>query len=177
MAKTYPPGVHQTSLYECAGGEWIHAATMNGLTPTRTPEEILGLDPVDPSALSGEPESRARHEDRLRAAYLQRRREELIEEFHKAGLGAEAVVPMADVFSHAQFVANAMAATVEDPELGTTTQVGVPAVLCDTPGVIQGGQPRPGAHSREVLAEARYSPAEIDRLLDAGIVEDVSWVR
>ena len=63
------------------------------------------------------------------------------------------------------------------PELGPTTQVGVPAVLRGTPGAIQGGQPRTGAHSREVLAEASYSAAEIDRLLDAGIVEDVSWAR
>ena len=31
LAKTNPPGVHQTSLYECADG-WVHAATMNGLT-------------------------------------------------------------------------------------------------------------------------------------------------
>ena len=34
MAKTYPPGIHQTSLFECADGEWIHTATMNGRTPT-----------------------------------------------------------------------------------------------------------------------------------------------
>lgn len=84
---------------------------------------------------------------------------------------------MAEVFSHPQFVANGMAATVEDPELGRTTQVGVPAVLCGTPGAIQGGQPRVGAHSREVLEEAEYSAAEIERLLDAGVVEDESWVR
>ena len=150
---------------------------MNGLTPTRTPEQILGLDPVDARALNADSELRARHEARLRAAYLQRRREELIEEFHEAGLGAEAVGPMSDVFSHPQFVANGLAAAVADPELGPTTQVGVPAVLRGTPGGIQGGQPRVGAHSREVLAEAEYSSAEIDRLLDAGIVEDESWVR
>ena len=56
MAKTYPPGIHQTSLFECADGEWIHAATMNGRTATRTPEDILGLDPVDPRALYADPE-------------------------------------------------------------------------------------------------------------------------
>ena len=85
---------------------------------------------------------------------------------------------MAEVFGHPQFVANGLAATVEDPELGSTTQVGVPAVLRGTPGGIQGGQPRVGAHSREVLAEAGYAGAEIDRLLAAGIVEeDVSWAR
>jgi crotonobetainyl-CoA:carnitine CoA-transferase CaiB-like acyl-CoA transferase len=175
MAKTYPPGVHQTSLFECADQEWIHAATMNGRTATRTPEEILGLHPVDPSTLYADPALRASHEERLRAAYRRRRREGLIEEFHEAGLGAEAVEPMADVFSHPQFVANGMAAHVEDPELGPTTQVGVPAVLRGTPGAIQSGQPRVGEHTREVLAEAEYSEAEIAHLLDAGIVEEPTW--
>ncbi len=74
MAKTYPPGIHQSSLFECADGEWIHAATMNGLTPTRSAEEILGLDPVDPRALYTDPVLRVQHEERLRAAYITRSR-------------------------------------------------------------------------------------------------------
>ena len=104
--------------------------------------------------------------------------EELIEAFHEAGLGAEAVTPMADVFSHPQFVANEMAATVEDHELGSTTQVGVPAVLAATPGAIQGGQPRVGEHSREVLLAAGYSDGEVDAMVEAGVVEEDSpWAR
>jgi crotonobetainyl-CoA:carnitine CoA-transferase CaiB-like acyl-CoA transferase len=174
MAKTYPPGVHQTSLYECADGEWIHAATMNGMTPTSTPEEILGLDPVDMREIYRDPDLRARPDTRLRAAYVQRSRQELIEAFHEAGLGAEAVTPMAEVFSHPQFVANGMAAAVEDPQLGSTTQVGVPAVLSRTPGAIQGGQPRAGAQSRELLTEIGYSDIEIENLVGAGIVEGAS---
>ncbi len=59
MAKTYPPGVHQASLFECADGEWIHAATMNGLTPDAHAEEILGLEPVDQRQLYADPELRA----------------------------------------------------------------------------------------------------------------------
>ena len=178
MAKTYPPGVHQATLFECAGGAWLHAATMNGLTPSRTQEEVLGLDPVDPRALYRDPALRARHEARLREAYGDRDREELLADFHEARLGAEAVSPMAEVFGHPQFVANGLAATVEDPDLGSTTQVGVPAVLRGTPGGIQGGQPRVGAHSREILAEAGYAGAEIDRMVAAGIVEeDTSWAR
>jgi crotonobetainyl-CoA:carnitine CoA-transferase CaiB-like acyl-CoA transferase len=171
MAKTYPPGVHQISLYECADGEWIHAATMNGKTPTRSVEEILGVEqPEDPMALYTNPELRAQHESRLRQAYLRWPREKLIAAFHDAGLGAEAVIPMADVFSHPQFVANGMAATVTDPELGDTTQVGIPAVLARTPGAIQRGQPRVGEHSREVLAEAGYSGSEIEGLVEMGAV-------
>jgi crotonobetainyl-CoA:carnitine CoA-transferase CaiB-like acyl-CoA transferase len=178
MAKAYPPGVHQSSLFECADGEWIHAATMNGLTPTRSPEEILGLDPVDMRALYQDPALLARHQERLRAAYASRSRQELVEAFHEARLGAEPVGPMAEVFSHPQFVANAMAVSVDDPEHGPTTQVGVPAVLKRTPGAVRGGQPRPGAHSREVLAEAGFSDGDIDSLLRAGIVEGrVEWDR
>jgi crotonobetainyl-CoA:carnitine CoA-transferase CaiB-like acyl-CoA transferase len=178
MAKTYPPGVHQLSLFECADGEWIHAATMNGLTPTRTQEEILGLDPVDPMAVYRDLDLRAQHQARLREAYRRHSRAKLIETFHAAGLGAEAVTPMAEVFSHPQFVANGMAAEVEDPELGATTQVGVPAVLRGTPGGIRGGQPPVGAHSREVLTEAGYSEGEIEFLIEAGVVEeDSTWVR
>jgi crotonobetainyl-CoA:carnitine CoA-transferase CaiB-like acyl-CoA transferase len=177
MAKTYPPGIHQPTLFECADGEWIHAATMNGRTATQTPEDILGLEPVDQRALYTDPELRARHDERLRAAYRQRRRDELIAEFHEAGLGAEAVTPMAAVFDHPQLIANGMAAAVDDPELGRTTQVGVPITLHGTPGAIQGGQPRVGAHTREVLGEAGYDAAAIDGLLEAGIVEDVSWAR
>ena len=178
MAKTYPPGVHQISLYECANGEWIHAATMNGRTPTRSVEEILGLEPVDPVALYSDPALRALHESRLRQAYLLWSRQDLIEAFHQAGLGAEAVVPMEDVFSHPQFVANGLAATVVDPELGVTTQVGIPAVLTQTPGAIQGAQPRVGEHSRQVLSEAGYSEKEIEDLVESGAVgAGSSWVR
>jgi crotonobetainyl-CoA:carnitine CoA-transferase CaiB-like acyl-CoA transferase len=170
MAKTYPPGMHQATLYECADGEWIHAATMNGLTPTRSVEDILGLEPVDQMELYRDPVLRERHESRLRTAYRRWPRQELITTFHEAGLGAEAVVPMAEVFAHPQFVANGLAATVADPELGFTTQVGVPAVLAGTPGAIQSAQPQVGEHSREVLSEAGYSPEEIEGLVEIGAV-------
>jgi crotonobetainyl-CoA:carnitine CoA-transferase CaiB-like acyl-CoA transferase len=84
---------------------------------------------------------------------------------------------LAEVCAHDQFVANGMAVAVEDPELGPTTQVGVPAVLRTTPGAVRGPQPPAGAHSREILSEAGCSTAEIAHLLDAGIVEEVSWGR
>jgi crotonobetainyl-CoA:carnitine CoA-transferase CaiB-like acyl-CoA transferase len=151
---------------------------MNGGTPTRSPEEILGLEAVDYAALFADPARRAAHEERLRHAYRRRPRAELVEAFHQAGLGAEAVTPMSAVFSHLQFVANGMAATVEDPELGPTTQVGLPAVLVGTPGAIRGGQPKVGEHSREVLSDAGYAEGEIDGLIAAGVVAGVApWAR
>jgi crotonobetainyl-CoA:carnitine CoA-transferase CaiB-like acyl-CoA transferase len=170
MQKTYPPTIHQTSIYECADGEWVHAATMSGRVPTRTVEDVLGLAPVEMAALMRDPELRAQHEERLRVAYRARDRAALIEAFHAAGLGAEAIVPMANVFSHPPFVANGVSVPVDDPELGATTQVGVPAVLAQTPGAVRGGQPRVGEQSREVLLEAGLTAAEIDRLIAGGVV-------
>ncbi|MHB8466564.1 MAG: CaiB/BaiF CoA transferase family protein [Acidimicrobiales bacterium] len=167
MQKTYPPGIHQSSVFECAGGEWIHAATMNGRTPTTTVEEILGIDP--PGNLF-DPEVREQHTSRLREAYRTRDRGELLAAFHAAGLGAEVIAPMSDVFTHPQFVANSMVVGVDDSELGATTQVGVPAVLARTPGGVQGGQPRVGEHGRDVLAEVGLSDREIDELIASGVV-------
>ena len=170
LAKTFPPGIHQGSLYECAGGKWVHAATMNGRTPTRSLDEVLGLTDVDGARLFSDPGYRATHEERRRQAFLKWERDALIAELHAAGLGAEAVVPMTDAFSHPQFVANGMAVLVEDPELGSTTQVGVPVVLAATPGGVVAGQPRAGEHTRAVLADAGLPAAEIDRLEQLGVV-------
>jgi crotonobetainyl-CoA:carnitine CoA-transferase CaiB-like acyl-CoA transferase len=129
-------------------------------------------------AIYADPALLAAHQAKLREAYRTWPRDELVEAFHQAGLGAEAVIPMADAFSHPQMVANGMAAAVEDPELGSTTQVGLPAVLIGTPGAIRGGQPQVGEHSGEVLAEAGYSEDEINRLIDAGVVEGMTaWAR
>ena len=54
-----------------------------------------------------------------------------------------------------------MVATVDDPELGRTTQIGVPINLHGTPGAIQGPQPLPGQHNREILGALGYSDAEL----------------
>lgn len=171
MGKSYPPGVHQGSIFECADGEWIHAATMSGRTPTRTQEDILGLEPIDPAAaFTMTPDEREAHLERTRQAFRARRRDALVEEFHAAGLGAEPIIPMDEAFAHPQLIANEMVVTVDDPDLGPTTQVGVPVQLSATPGAVRGPQPRPGAHTREVLGELGYDAARIDGLEAAGIV-------
>ena len=155
MGKTNPPGVHQTSLYECAGGEWIHAATMNGRTPTRTQEQVLGIEVPEGGLFSLTSPQRRELEERTRQAFRRRRRDELVAEFHSAGLGAEAVIPMEEAFGHPQLIANGMVVRVVDPELGPTTQVGVPVTLKATPGAVGAGQPLAGQHTSEVFEELR----------------------
>ncbi len=55
-------------------------------------------------------------------------------------------------------------------EEGAYKGVGAPVKLSRTPPALRRTPPAFGAANREVLAEAGYSAAEIDRLIDAGIV-------
>ncbi|MCJ7671958.1 MAG: CoA transferase, partial [Acidimicrobiia bacterium] len=62
-----------------------------------------------------------------------------------------------DQFAHPQLQANQMVVTVEDPDLGATTQIGVPVHLLGTPGGIRSGQPRIGEHDTGVWGEVGIS--------------------
>ena len=170
LSKTYP-GVHQASVYECAGGEWIHAATMSGVPPTRSEASILGLEEMEPAALfSMSPDERNAYEEKRRAAYRSRRRDELVDELHAAGLGAEAVVAPHERFDHPQLTATGSVVEVVDPEVGATTQVGQTIFLERTPGEVRGPQPVAGAHTDEVLRSLGHDEAELAALRDRGVI-------
>ena len=168
MAKTYPPGVHQEMIFEVADNEYVHSSIMSGLAPVKSQDALLGLpDPSDPERyMMLSPEERAELTPKRRAAYKLRKRDELIAEFHANNHAIEAVESMevalgANGEAHPQLVANDMVATVEDPALGRTTQVGVPIHLAGTPGAIRGPRPAPGQHNDEIFGELGYSAAEI----------------
>ena len=151
LAKTNPPGVHQTSLYECADG-WMHAATMNGLAAKSTLQEVAGLEPPDMAAIwHASAEERKANDLRLREAIRKRPREEIVADMNNANLGAEAVIPMHEAYAHPQLIANGMVVEVDDPDLGATTQIGVPVTLSKNAGSITGPRPRPGQHNDELL--------------------------
>jgi crotonobetainyl-CoA:carnitine CoA-transferase CaiB-like acyl-CoA transferase len=160
MAKTYPPGIHQMMLFECAGGGWIHISVMSGLPPLKTLDEVIGLDDA-PDVLtlmglsSGE---RAALDVRRRERMRSWDRDELVEELRRHNHAAEAVVPAEHILRHVQTVANEMVVTVDDPDRGATRQMGVPIHLLGTPGKVVGPQPRPGEHTEEILASLSKGP-------------------
>jgi crotonobetainyl-CoA:carnitine CoA-transferase CaiB-like acyl-CoA transferase len=168
MGKTYPPGIHQQMLFEVADGKWVHSSVMSGLTPTASQDELLGLeDPPDPlTFLTMAPEEREKFTAGRRTAYLGHDRDTLVAEFQANNHAIEAVITMEEALGagghpHPQLVANGMVAEIDDPELGATTQIGVPINLLGTPGAIQGPQPLPGEHNIEIFGLLGYSDAEI----------------
>jgi crotonobetainyl-CoA:carnitine CoA-transferase CaiB-like acyl-CoA transferase len=112
------------------------------------------------------PEERDKFTKQRREAYKQHARDDLVRRFQENNHAIEAVITMEEALGergepHPQLAANGMVATVEDPELGTTTQIGVPINLLGTPGAIQGPQPLPGEHNVEIFGLAGYSDGEI----------------
>jgi crotonobetainyl-CoA:carnitine CoA-transferase CaiB-like acyl-CoA transferase len=170
MGKTYPPGVHQPMIFECANDEWIHVSVMSGLPPIKAVDEILGLEDVpDPMTfLTMPPEEREQFTVARRAKFKTWDRDELVAALLANNHAAEAIIPMEEAFAHPQVIANDMVATVDDPDLGPTTQMGVPIHLLGTPGAIQGPQPRAGEHNAEILTELGYSASDVERLSAAG---------
>jgi len=164
MAKTYPPGIHQTMLFECAAGTWIHISVMSGLPPLKTLDEVVGLEGApDVLTLMGlTPAERAELDVRRRQRMLTWAADELVEELRQANHAAEVVGPAHEVLRHVQTVANGTVATVHDPERGATEQMGVPIHLLGTPGAVTGPQPRPGQHTEEILRSLPDADADAD---------------
>jgi crotonobetainyl-CoA:carnitine CoA-transferase CaiB-like acyl-CoA transferase len=61
-----------------------------------------------------------------------------------------------------------MVASVEDPDYGTTTQVGVPFHFSATPGGIRGPRPRAGEHNAEILGALGYTEAQVAAISGEG---------
>jgi crotonobetainyl-CoA:carnitine CoA-transferase CaiB-like acyl-CoA transferase len=160
MAKTYPPGIHQTMLFECAAGRWIHISVMSGLPPLQTLDEVIGVDDApDVLTLMGlSSAERSALDVRRRQRMTLWDAEELVEQLRRANHAAEVVGPAHEVLRHVQTVANDTVATVHDPDIGATRQMGVPIHLLGTPGAVQGPQPPPGSHTNDVFGPSTDGP-------------------
>ncbi|MEM7493787.1 MAG: CoA transferase [Pseudomonadota bacterium] len=80
------------------------------------------------------------------------------------GVPAAPILSMDKVLSHPQTLARDMLVDVQHSELGRTKTLGLPIKFSRTPGQVSDVQtPRLGEHAREVLREAGWSDADIDR--------------
>ncbi len=76
----------------------------------------------------------------------------------------------ADLVEDEQIKHNGTFVEYDHPTEGHVKTPGFPIRFSKTPSVVERGAPLTGQHSREVLAEAGYDEATIDRLLAAGAV-------
>jgi crotonobetainyl-CoA:carnitine CoA-transferase CaiB-like acyl-CoA transferase len=157
MGKSYPPGVHQAMIFECADREFVHVSVMSGLPPKKSMDEILGVEPPPAEELKGllPLQQQVLMNARRRDTFKEWKRDELVDELLANNIAVEAIITMEEALSrpHPQLDANDMVVTVDDPDLGPLIQVGVPINLFGTPGEIRGPQPRVGEHNAEIWSE------------------------
>ena len=88
----------------------------------------------------------------------------------EAGIPAGPILDLPAAFASPQAAALGSRVPLEHPVLGRVDQVGIPFELSDMPAAIRIPPPMLGEHTAEILGEADYGPADIDRLRQAGVV-------
>ena len=95
-----------------------------------------------------------------------------LETLEKAGMVAGPINNIDQVYDDPQVIAREMKVDLEDPDLGTLHNIGIPVKLSATPGRIRRRAPMLGEHSWEILTESGFAEKEIEELFDSGVVID-----
>ena len=110
--------------------------------------------------------------DLLEETFSQQSTAYWLETLEKAGMVAGPINNIAQVYDDPQVIAREMKVDLEDPDLGTLHNIGIPVKLSATPGRIRRRAPMLGEHSWEILSESGFAEKEIEELFDSGVVID-----
>ena len=145
MTKTYPPGVHQAEVMESADG-WVQV--LPGSTQKRG-ARIQDIFHVPDDLQPGEVYKA------IEPLVKDRKREEIVDRMHEDLHQVAEILPTREVLRHPQRLANDMAVTVDDPEVGPTVQAGMPFRLSLNPPRPPTPRGAPGQHNDEVFGDIR----------------------
>jgi crotonobetainyl-CoA:carnitine CoA-transferase CaiB-like acyl-CoA transferase len=95
---------------------------------------------------------------------------EWLDKLEAAGVPAGPVLSIAEMQQDPHTLAREMVTEVQHSRIGAVQTLGLPIKLSETPGKVTRGAPLYGEHTREVLAEAGYTEAEIAVLIESGAV-------
>jgi crotonobetainyl-CoA:carnitine CoA-transferase CaiB-like acyl-CoA transferase len=110
--------------------------------------------------------------DTLSPHFKKRTTAEWLADLEKLGIPCGPVLSIAEMHAHPQTLARDMVPSVEHSVAGKVQTIGLPVKFSATPGAIQTPAPLFGEHTREVLAEAGFTAAEIDTLFAEGAAKE-----
>jgi crotonobetainyl-CoA:carnitine CoA-transferase CaiB-like acyl-CoA transferase len=176
---------------ECKDGRWIMHSHVQ-LDLFRAWIHAIGFDWIwDDPRFKGAPHVFPLAEDRieLNNLILARMREKTSKEWidlyvANPDCAGEVMQTTQEALRHPQFIHNGHVVTLEDPRVGTITEVGPLVKMSETPAAIRVAAPLPGEHTLEVLAAparrrstVQMSGAKVERPLDGVLVLELgSWL-
>jgi len=104
----------------------------------------------------------------VNAKLEQRSVREWIELLEAEGVPCGPINSIGDMLADPQTRARDMVVELEHPKAGRTRALGLPIKLSATPGAVKRPAPTYGQHTRDVLAEFGFPPAEIEALVATG---------
>ena len=158
--------------FETADG-WITLGAAN------QPNWLRLLEVIEAPHLAQDPrfldnESRVRNvtalAEVLASIFAKRPSAEWLERLEAAGVPAGPVSSIVEMQQDPQAVARGMVTTVPHGTLGDVPTLGPPVKFSETPAAALHGAPLLGQDSRAVLAEIGYGAAEVQALIDGGVV-------
>lgn len=137
---------------------------------------VLGLPELTTDARFVDNRSRMAHRTELADELGERLRErataDWLTDLTAAGVPSGPLYDLDEVYADPQVRARGMLVSTQHPRIGETRHIGPPVKLSVTPAGIRRPAPLLGQHSRDVLAEAALSTAEVDQLVAAGVVRE-----
>ena len=109
-------------------------------------------------------------EDALNKVFETRSTDDWLAILERGGFPAGPVLSIGEMHEDPQALAREMIVDTDHPVAGSVKTIGLPVKFSDTPGGVARPAPLLGQHSREILAEAGYSAAEIDGMVAEGAV-------
>ncbi len=126
------------------------------------------LDQPQYSDNAGRLTNQTQLESDLEQTFAQHSTDHWMEVLNQAGVPCGPIYDMQQVWDDPHVASREMRVDLEHPAAGTVPNIGLAAKLYGSPGSIRTAAPQLGQHTREVLADAGYSDAEIDRMFNDG---------
>jgi crotonobetainyl-CoA:carnitine CoA-transferase CaiB-like acyl-CoA transferase len=161
------PGIAPTSAYRCADGSFVLIAA-NGDSIFQRLCHAMGRDDLanDPSLAHND--GRAARQQWLDGEIEQwtctRAPDEVVAAMQAAHVPASKIYTIGDIVADAQYAAREMIRRVRLDDGSELAVPGIVPKLSATPGSFDGGGPRLGEHTGDVLRELGYEAAAIDDL-------------
>lgn len=167
------PGIAPTAAYRCSDGSYVLIAA-NADSIFRRLARALGRDDLaaDP-ALAGNAGRAARQawlDGEIEAWTSRRTAAEVVAAMEAAEVPATRILSIADIAADPHYAAREMIRSIVLPSGRTMKVPGVVPRLSATPGDFDGGGPRLGEHTDDVLRQLGYDAATIAELRARGVI-------